>query len=81
MRAMREKLDRQFAFRATEEMYETIQAIARRERRRPNEVTRALLEKGIEQYKRDLTLFEPPEDDPFLSRGEIKVERKRKGRS
>lgn len=77
---MSEKLSSQMTIRITDELFETLQLIAKRERRTSNEVARALLERGVEKYKEDLQLFEPLEDDPFLIQvKQVQVGRK-KGR-
>lgn len=55
----REKLTEQLSFRVSGELYELIEEIARRERRKQNEVARALLERGVAAFQRDKQIFEP----------------------
>ena len=53
------KLEAQITFRETKEVYDLLQKISADERRRMNEMARALLERGIAAYLRDGKLFEP----------------------
>lgn len=52
-------LTSQVTFRVSTELYDRINEIAVAERRKPNEVARALLERGSAAYNRDGQLFEP----------------------
>lgn len=56
-----EKLTEQMTFRVSPSLYRAIELIARKQRRKPNEVARALLERGVAAFMRDGVLFE---DDP-----------------
>lgn len=62
------ELNSQVTFRLTEKLYERLEEIAVRERRKQNEVARALLERGIAAYDRDEELFEP-ETEPLANNG------------
>lgn len=55
------KLTEQLSFRVSPRLYGTIELIAKKQRRKPNEVARALLERGVAAFYRDGVLFE---DDP-----------------
>ena len=59
LQIMAQKLTAQITFRSTDELYNLLEKIAVKERRRSNEVARALLERGIAAYERDGELFEP----------------------
>ena len=52
-------LTAQLTFRVARQVYTDLQAIARAERRKMNEVARALLERGMAAYANDKALFEP----------------------
>ena len=80
---MSEKLTAQITFRLSGELYEAMQDVARRERRKLTEIARALLERGYAAYQRDEQLFEPEEPE-IISNVESKVTdaqrtRKKKG--
>lgn len=60
-------LDDQISFRLSKALHEEVRRIAAKERRKPNEVARALLERGVFAYGKDGEVFEPLEDDPFLA--------------
>lgn len=60
------ELNSQVTFRLNDKLYRRIQAIASKERRKGNEVSRALLERGIAAYERDGELFEP-ESEPLTN--------------
>lgn len=53
------ELKSQVTFRVSDEVYDRLNEIAQDERRKQNEVARALLERGIAAYERDGQLFEP----------------------
>jgi SOS-response transcriptional repressor LexA len=53
------ELTSQVTFRVSDKMYQRIGEIAKEERRKPNEVARALLERGEAAYTSDGRLFEP----------------------
>ena len=53
------KLTAQLTFRVSDADYDRLQEIAVGERRKMNEVARALLERGLLAYERDGALFEP----------------------
>jgi len=55
------KLTEQLSFRVSKALYDLMEEIARKERRKPNEVARALLERGAAAFRRDGLLFEPLE--------------------
>jgi SOS-response transcriptional repressor LexA len=55
------ELTSQVTFRVSDKLYRRIQEIAQHERRKPNEVARALLERGEAAYNADEQLFEPAE--------------------
>lgn len=63
-------MERQFTFRADDALYQIIQEIAGKERRKMSEIARYLLQRGVSSYLRDSFLFE--EDA-------IKEEKKRSG--
>lgn len=67
MRGMAE-LNSQVTFRLNDKLYRRIQLIAKEERRKANEVSRALLERGIAAYEKDGELFEP-ESEPLTNNG------------
>ena len=52
------KLRAQLTFRVAEAGYDRLQEIAEAERRKMNEIARALLERGLAAYERDGNLFE-----------------------
>jgi hypothetical protein len=52
-------LQAQVTFRVSQELYDLIKEIAEKERRKPNEIARALLDRGAAAYNRDHKLFEP----------------------
>lgn len=63
------ELNSQVTFRLSEKLYERLDEIALRERRKQNEVARALLERGIAAYARDEELFEPESAGPLAKDG------------
>ncbi|HKS27104.1 MAG TPA: hypothetical protein VJS44_04765 [Pyrinomonadaceae bacterium] len=60
------ELKSQVTFRVSDEIYETINDIAIKERRKQNEAARALLERGVAAYNRDGLLFEPTRNNGTL---------------
>lgn len=63
---MSERLTKQIAFRCSDELYDLIQRIAERERRKANEVTRVLVEKGVAVYMQSGELYEPKPLDEVM---------------
>jgi hypothetical protein len=61
-RMSEEKLSEQLSFRVSPTLYRLIEQIAKAERRKPNEVARALLERGAAAYQRDGEIFETDEE-------------------
>jgi hypothetical protein len=55
----RMKLQSQVTFRVTSKVYKRLQEIAEKERRKMNEVARALLDRGLAAYGADEKLFQP----------------------
>lgn len=55
-------LTAQLTFRVRTSVYRRLQEIAKAERRKMNEVARAILERGIVAYASDGELFEPDAD-------------------
>jgi hypothetical protein len=66
---MSEKLTAQITFRLSGELYEAMQEVAQKERRKPTEIARALLERGYAAYQRDGQLFEPEEPEILSTTG------------
>ena len=62
------KLKAQLTFRVSEADYDRLQEIAEGERRKMNEVARALLERGLAAYHRDGKLFEPSDDGGYATK-------------
>jgi hypothetical protein len=58
------RLSAQICFRVEPSAHTEIEKIAEAEHRKPNEVARALLERGAAAYLRDGHLFEPEADWP-----------------
>ncbi len=57
--AIKERLSETIAFRVTPKIYQFLNELGDRERRKMSEVATALLERGIAAYERDRQLFEP----------------------
>lgn len=57
---MKKPMREQITVRVPDELHRKIEEIAERERRKPTEIIRALLERGVLAYDRDGHLFEPP---------------------
>ncbi len=60
---IRQKLTHQMTFRVPETLYTAVEEVAEIENRKPNEVARFLLERGIEIYMMDGKLYETHEPD------------------
>lgn len=60
---IRQKLTHQMTFRVPESLYSAVEEVAAIENRKPNEVARFLLERGIEVYMSDGKLYETIEPD------------------
>lgn len=54
----KQKFTHQMALRVTESLYSAVEEVAEIENRRPNEVARFLLERGLEAYIEDGKLYE-----------------------
>ena len=54
----REKLQESLSFRVTREVYDALNAIADADRRPVGDVARALLDRGLGDFRRDGKLFE-----------------------
>jgi hypothetical protein len=60
-RLREEKLSEQLSLRIPRSLYESLDEVARQDRRKLSEVGLALLERGYAAYERDGRLFEPEE--------------------
>jgi hypothetical protein len=57
----RERLSEMIAFRVYPSLYQVVQTLADKERRKLSEVELALFERGVAAFQRDGLLFEPEE--------------------
>lgn len=55
----KERLSETIAFRVTPAIYQFLESLGKRERRKMSEIATALLERGMAAYARDRQLFEP----------------------
>jgi hypothetical protein len=60
---LKKKFTHQMAIRVAEDLYTAVEEVAVLENRRPNEVARFLLERGIASYIEDGKLIEESEPD------------------
>jgi len=63
MPVKQERLSETLAFRVTPAVYQYLNDLAAKDRRKLSEVATALLERGIAAFKRDGRLFEPEKDE------------------
>ena len=74
-----ERLAETLSFRVTRSLYEYLNSLAIKDRRKLSEIATALIERGIVAYKRDGHLFEPQDNKLGVIRARTEeVSRKRK---